>query len=257
MDRRHFPTGTDAILRTTASTVQATGVRAVVAVQRVRLGLAESSTHVSTVVTHADLRHPMIACAPFTREGWIFELKHDGFRALARKDGTRAQLLSRTGRPMAEAFPEVVDGLSTLPGDIVLDAELIVPDTDGRSDFEELRRRALLQRPRLIEQAAAHCPAVLVVFDRLELDGEDLRPLPLLDRRDIVHWFGSPVPGIQPIEYIETRGEALFREIARHDQEGIVAKRIDAPYRAGRQPTWVKITNKDYSRRGAVEWQGR
>lgn len=51
----------------------------------------------------------------------------------------------------------------------------------------------------------------------------------------------------------ETHAEALFREIERHDQEGIVGKRVDAPYRAGRQPTWLKIKNKDYSRRGAVE----
>lgn len=98
---------------------------------------------------------------------------------------------------------------------------------------------------------------MLVVFDLLELDGEDLRPLPLLDRRDAVYWFGSPVPGIQPIEYIETCGEALFREIARHDEEDIVANRIDSPYRAGRQSSWLKIKNSAYSRHGAVEWQGR
>jgi ATP-dependent DNA ligase len=87
------------------------------------------------------------------------------------------------------------------------------------------------------------------VFDLLELDGEDLRPLPLLDRRDAVHWFGSPVHGMQAVEYVETHGEVLFREIVRHDQERIVAKRLDAPHRAGRQPTWLKIKNGDYSRR--------
>ena len=207
---------------------------------------------------HADLCHPTISRVPFTREGWIFELKHDGFRALASKDRTRVQLLSRSGRSMAFGFPGGRGrALSKLPGDIVLDAELIAPAKDGRSDFEELRRRALLQRPRLIERAAAERPAVLMVFDLLELDGEDLRPLPLSDRRDAVFWFGSPVPGIQAIQYIETHGEALFAEIARHDQAGIVAKRLDAPYRAGRQSTWLKIKNKDYSRRGAVEWQGR
>jgi bifunctional non-homologous end joining protein LigD len=138
-----------------------------------------------------------------------------------------------------------------------IDAELVVPTPERRSDFEELRRRALLQRSRLIEQAAALRPAVLVVFDLLELDGEDLRPLPLLDRRDPVHWFGSPVPGIQAIQYVETHGEALFSEIVRHGQEGLVAKRLDLLYRAGRQSSWLKIKNKSYSRRGAVEWQGR
>ena len=96
-----------------------------------------------TMLTNAHLCHPMIARAPFTREGWVFELKHDGFRALARKDGTTVQLLSRTGRSMTSAFPEVVRALAQLPGDVVLDGELVVPTGEGRSDFEELRRRAL------------------------------------------------------------------------------------------------------------------
>ena len=60
------------------------------------------------------------------------------------------------------------------------------------------------------------------------------------------------MPGIQPIQYIEAHGEALFHEIARHDREGIVAKRLDAPYPAGRESSWLKIKHKDYSRRGAV-----
>jgi bifunctional non-homologous end joining protein LigD len=59
------------------------------------------------------------------------------------------------------------------------------------------------------------------------------------------------------IQHVETHGEALFRAIAADDHEGIVAKRADAPYRAGRQPAWVKIKNRDYSRRAAVEWQRR
>ena len=137
------------------------------AVQRVaRLGLAGGSPHAPPVVTHKDLCHPTIALAPLTREDWIFELKHDGFRALARKDRTGVQLLSRSGRSMAKAFPEAVAALAMLPGDVALDAELIVPKAEGRSDFEELlRRRALRPRPGLIEQAAARRLAVLVVFE--------------------------------------------------------------------------------------------
>ena len=62
---------------------------------------------------------------------------------------------------------------------------------------------------------------------------------------------------MQIIEHVDTHGEALFHAIAAGDHEGIAAKRIDAPYRAGRQPSWVKIKNRDYSRRAAVEWMGR
>jgi ATP-dependent DNA ligase len=94
------------------------------------------------VLSPADLCHLIRSLTPFTREGWIFECKHDGFRAFARSV-TRVQLLSRSGRSMADAFPEIVTALGRLP-DVVLDAELVVPSPDGRSDFEELRRRNLL-----------------------------------------------------------------------------------------------------------------
>ena len=80
-----------------------------------------------------DLCHPTRSPEPFSREGWIFELKHDGLRALAR-GGTRVQILSRWGRPMTEQFPEIAAALARLP-DALLDAELLVPTQDGRSDF--------------------------------------------------------------------------------------------------------------------------
>jgi len=70
-----------------------------------------------------------------------------------------------------------------------------------------------------------------------------------------MQWYGFPARGLQAIEYIETHGEVLFRES--HDQQGIVAKRLDSAYRAGRQSSWLKIKNKDYSRRDAVEWRPR
>ena len=210
--------------------------------------------HVSRLpISPADLCHPTIARAPFTREGWIFELKHDGFRAFART-GAAPELRSRWGRSMAAAFPEILDALARLR-EGVFDAELLVPDRDGRSDFEELRRRSLLQRPRAIAEAASRTPAVLVVFDVLHAGERDMRALPLSNRRQWLLEHVHPSAGVQIVQHVPTHGEALFREIARHDQEGIVAKRLDAPYRAGRQLTWLKIKNRDYSRRAAVEWQ--
>ena len=157
---------------------------------------------------------------------------------------------------MSEAFPEIADALRALP-DAVLDGELVVPDTRGRSDFEEVRRRNLLQQPRMIAEAATRRPAVLVVFDVLEIHGEDLRNRSLSERRALLHRHIKPRPGVQIVQHIEQHGEALFRAIAADDHEGIVAKRADAPYRAGRQPAWIKVKNRHYSRRGAVEWLGR
>ena len=135
---------------------------------------------------------------------------------------------------MADPFPEVMRALSSLRRNLVLDGELVVPDQNGRSDFGEVRRRNLLQRPRMIADAAARRPAVLLVFDMLEFDGDDLRPLPLFERRRALHAHLTPIPGVQIIEHVETHGEALFRAIVDGDHEGIVAKRMDAPYRAGR-----------------------
>lgn len=197
----------------------------------------------------------MIAGAPFTREGWIFELKYDGFRVLARS-GTCVQLLSRWGRPILEQFPEVGAALRWLP-DATFDGELVVPTDDGRSDFEQLRLRNVLQRPRTIAQWARQRPAVLVVFDILAINGADLRTLPLLERRRALRQSIESVASVQAIEHVETHGEALFSAIVDEDHEGIVAKRIDAPYRAGRQSSWLKIKNRTYSRREAVEWSGR
>ena len=96
----------------------------------------------------------------------------------------------------------------------MLDGELVVPTTEGRSDFEELRRRNLLQRPRMIDDAAARRPAVFVLFNVLELDGHDLRHQPLLERRKVLHAAVPEVPGVKVIEHLETHGEALSLQVS-------------------------------------------
>jgi len=99
---------------------------------------------------------------------------------------------------MAEPFPEIVSALEQLPDGLVLDGELVVPAADGRSDFEEVRRRNLIQRPRMIQEGAAKSPAVLIVFDLLEAVGEDLRTRRLLERRQALHRHVIPGPRVQP-----------------------------------------------------------
>jgi len=103
--------------------------------------------------------------------------------------------------------------LARLP-DAVLDGELVVPTADGRSDFEELRRRNLLQRPRLIAEASVRRPAVLVLLDVLELDGQDLRHQPLLERRKVMHAAIPQVSRLKVIEHLETHGEALSLQVS-------------------------------------------
>lgn len=104
----------------------------------------------SAPLSPADLCHAIIGRKPFTAEGWVFELKHDGYRAFVRRSGSAVELLSRNGRSMARAFPEIVAALASVP-DAVLDVELVVPDNVGLSDFEELRRRSLMKRLKIIQ----------------------------------------------------------------------------------------------------------
>jgi ATP-dependent DNA ligase len=113
----------------------------------------------------------------------------------------------------------------------------VVPDADDRSNFAELHRRGLLQRPRMIDEAAARTPAVLIVSDLLELDGNDLRQ-PLFERRVLLH-ERDPGYRTSPMD-----GDALFAAIVGEDHKGIVAKRLDAPHRMDRQPSWLKIKRR-------------
>jgi bifunctional non-homologous end joining protein LigD len=175
---------------------------------------------------------------------------------MVRKDGPETAFLTRWGRSLAQAFPEAAEALRDL-ADGVYDGELVVPDAESRSDFAELRRRFLLQRPRLIEAAATKTPAVLVLFDILALNGTDLRHLPLIERKALLAAHVQPLPHLQVVESIGIHGEALFAVICTHDCEGVIAKRLDAPYRAGRQSSWVKIKNQRYSRQEAIIWSGR
>ena len=160
-------------------------------------------------------------------------------------------------RPLTQSFPEIVEALAGAEADFVVDAELVVPDEQGRADFERLRRRALLRRSRAIERAAVTSAAVLVAFDVLEADGVDVRPLPLHARRGVLRRMVPGARGLKVIDALPTHGEALFAEIVAHDCEGIVGKRLDAPYRSGRQLAWVKIKNARYSRQDALRYHGR
>jgi bifunctional non-homologous end joining protein LigD len=181
-----------------------------------------------------------VADAPFTDPGWLFELKYDGYRALARREGARATLRYRSGDDATALFPEVAKAVAMLPADATVDGELVVLAADGKPSFQALQQRAQL-RGADVERASAERPATLFVFDLLSLAGLDLRPLPLRDRKRIL---AGLVPRLGPVRYadhVEARGEDLWREVLARGLEGIVAKRADAPYRAGRSAAWRKI----------------
>src|SRR5438093_430801 len=119
----------------------------------------------------------------FTKPGWLFELKLDGYRVRAARHGGEAQLITRNGHDIAETFPEIARALAALPyDDVILDGELVVPDDAGRPSFQRLQNRARVSRALDVRRAAVETPALLYAFDMLAFAGYDLRPLPL-DRR--------------------------------------------------------------------------
>ncbi len=184
---------------------------------------------------------------PFTRPGWLFELKYDGYRVIAsREEGdggrARASLRYRSGREATAVFPDLARALAALPyASLVMDGEAVVLDEQARPSFGLLQQRARLARPRELERAALRLPATLFLFDLLGFEGFDLRPLPLAERKRLL---ARVLPRAGPLRYadhVEERGEDLFAEVRKAGLEGIVAKRADSPYRGRRSSSWLKI----------------
>src|SRR3989454_7135351 len=179
---------------------------------------------------------------PFSKPGWLFELKLDGYRVRAGREQGEARLLTRKGNDLAAAFPEIARALAALPFEgFIFDAEVVLPDEAGRPSFQRLQNRAKVSQALEVRRAAVESPAVLYVFDLLAFEGYDLRPLPLEQRKALLEQI---VPSVGPIKYLshfEKDGEALYEQVVKMGLEGIVAKKADAAYRAGRSPNWLKI----------------
>lgn len=193
---------------------------------------------------HAGQIQPMLAEAraqPFTGAGWLFEIKYDGFRALAERQGTNARLFHRGGGDATAIYPDLAAALRDLPIDAVLDGEIVVTDERGHPSFQRLQQRALLSNAIDIAQAATALPALYFAFDLLIAEGRDLRPLPLLERKRLLEQLLPAAGPLRYVDHIEARGEDMFAAVAHMGLEGIVAKRIDAPYQAGRSRDWLKI----------------
>jgi bifunctional non-homologous end joining protein LigD len=180
--------------------------------------------------------------APFDREGWIFELKYDGFRLLAGNESGRPRLRYRGGSDATAAFPEVAAAMTELPGDLVLDGEVVVVDEAGRTHFQRMQKRLMLRRAADVERAAAGpLRATFFAFDVLGLEGYDLRPLPLHRRKEVLRGLLRKGGSIRYVDHVDGRGLALYAEARKLDLEGLVAKRADAPYAPGRSPDWIKV----------------
>jgi bifunctional non-homologous end joining protein LigD len=178
----------------------------------------------------------------FTKAGWIFELKLDGYRMIGEHRQGAGELRSRNGIDYTPKFPEIAKALARLPvKHAVVDGEVTVLDPAGRPSFHLLQQRARLTRPIEIQRAAVELPATYFVFDLLGFDEFDLRPLPLLERKRLLRRLLPPVGALKYLDHFETRGEDLLGQITSLGLEGIIGKKADSTYKSGRGPSWVKI----------------
>jgi bifunctional non-homologous end joining protein LigD len=198
---------------------------------------------------HRELMFPTLHRHPFNGRGWLFETKLDGLRCLALKSGGEIFLMSRRGASLTPNFPEIVAGLQTLPDGTVLDAEIVVAGDESCQSFERVRRRARLKSPASIAISSHVMPAALCVFDVLHMGSKDVRGIPLFERKQLISkLLQKAATGIQNVAHVEARGEALYAQVLKLGAEGIVAKYATSTYEAGRQRTWLKIENPDFSR---------
>lgn len=176
---------------------------------------------------------PSPAKVPPSGPGWLHEIKHDGFRILARKDAAGVRLITRAGNDFSGRFPFIATAVAKLPvRSCLIDGEAIVCDENGLAVFDLIRRHGAL------------ASAVLCAFDLLELDGKDLRREPIENRKVLLaDLLRESHLSIVLNEYYEDDGASVFREACKLGCEGIVSKRLGSPYRSGRSPHWVKVKN--------------
>jgi bifunctional non-homologous end joining protein LigD len=161
------------------------------------------------------------------------EIKHDGFRIMARRDGAGVRLFTRHGHDFTARFPLAAGALAALPGrSFLIDGEAIVTNGDGLAVFELIRR------------ARNGDAAVPCAFDLIELDGEDLRRVPIEHRKHkLARLVRTPRPGIVVNEHYDGDGDIVFKYACKLGCEGIVSKRLGSTYRSGQFAHWVKVKN--------------
>jgi ATP-dependent DNA ligase len=178
---------------------------------------------------------PTRATKPPAGAGWVHEIKHDGYRLIVRREGETVCLFTRRGYDWTERYPAIATAAAKLRAkSFTIDGEAVVCGPDGVAVFDALHRRHRVG------------DAILYGFDLLEFDGEDLRPRPLGERKArLAKLVGRSDRGIVYNEHTDEAGAVVFRHACKMGLEGIVSKRLTAPYRSGPSRDWIKVKNPD------------
>jgi bifunctional non-homologous end joining protein LigD len=178
---------------------------------------------------------PMLAKsvdAAFDDPEWIFELKLDGYRALAFVDRVSARLISRTGNDLSSVYPAIIDDLVATGMDAVLDGEIVVVDDAGIPRFESLQNYRTAHQGNL----------VYYVFDLLFLNGHDLRDQPLIDRKETLRNTLDGSTTVRYVDHVDGAGRRFFDLAKEKGLEGIVAKKKSGVYLNGKRVDhWLKV----------------
>ena len=188
---------------------------------------------------------PMLARTadkPFSHPDWLFEPKLDGHRVLAFIRDGKVKLLSRNGHDLSSAVPMIVEELEAQPeGALVLDGELVALDSEGRPDFGLLQQTMHLE-PRPVDRPAMPVTLAYYPFDVLHVAGNDMRRVPLIQRKAVLGRVLIGGDHVRQVEYVDGEGESFYRAASGLGLEGMVAKKRNSIYEAGgRSASWLKV----------------
>jgi len=166
-------------------------------------------------------------------DGWLHEIKHDGFRIIACKNGAQVRLYSRPGNDLTRRFPLIVETLARLRShSCIIDGEAVACDDNVVASFD------------LVRHQRANESIFLYPFDLIELNGDDLRRDPLEVRKaTLASIVAKASPGIRFNQHMECDGPTVFAHACKLGLEGVVSKRKESAYRSGRSPDWLKMKN--------------
>ncbi len=183
----------------------------------------------------SELVKPMLATKAsgiFNKADWIYELKWDGYRAMANIHQGKVDLYSRNGISFKKKFVSVYNMLKGIPHDVILDGEIVVLDKEGKPEFQKLQNYEKDPSGELR----------YYVFDLLYLNGHDIMHLPLLERKSLIPEVIEDIPQVYYCDHVEAMGKTFFEQTVEAGMEGVIAKKADSVYSPGtRSENWLKI----------------
>ena len=189
--------------------------------------------------------HPMLATSinqPFDAPDWLFEIKWDGYRAVAFLENGKVRLVSRNQNELTHRYPELKDlAKSVKAKTAILDGEVVALDDQGRPSFSLMQQRTGFRPGGRRGAINAGVPVLYYAFDLLYLDGYDWRKVPLEERKKKLASILITGDSVRYSDHYEKRGKALFDMAGQKGLEGILAKKRDSIYQERRSSEWLKI----------------